>query len=439
MYVNLYANLTGYEYGPIGGPTGFGGDASCWQYAEQLAKKKSFAYLPETATSFWPPVEEMEEHCQRNLTANLRMIQDAQEMVNQPSFWLGTDLDAVDSVVTDCDTDFTKSYVFHNHHETTPVSVSMSFANGSPSLNWCTPTLYSGIINPGETVDISFDLHPSVMFGMANGSRAGGQLQLVVIAQDTLGTINLLNYELMMWYAADYDDGDSYMACEDNCPLIANEDQADFDGDGVGDVCDNCWQTANSDQADIDVDGNGDVCDICPGYNDFWDTDGDDVPGGCDNCPDIANADQNDDDGDGVGDMCDACPGFDDAVDTDADGVADGCDVCPGFDDYADVDEDTVPDSCDNCPETPNTDQNDSDGNGIGDACQIVCGDANDDGAVNVGDAVHLINHVFKGGPGPDPTCSGDANGDGMVNVGDAVYLINHVFKGGPGPEPGCC
>ncbi len=33
----------------------------------------------------------------------------------------------------------------------------------------------------------------------------------------------------------------------------------------------------------------------------------------------------------------------------------------------------------------------------------------------------------------------GDANGDGSLNVGDAVFMINYVFKGGPGPEPGCC
>jgi len=69
----------------------------------------------------------------------------------------------------------------------------------------------------------------------------------------------------------------------------------------------------------------------------------------------------------------------------------------------------------------------------------FICGDANGDDQVNVGDAVFLINHVFKGGPGPDPVCSGDANGDGNTNVGDAVYLINHVFKSGPPPVEDCC
>jgi hypothetical protein len=30
---------------------------------------------------------------------------------------------------------------------------------------------------------------------------------------------------------------------------------------------------------------------------------------------------------------------------------------------------------------------------------------------------------------------SGDSNGDGAINVGDAVYLINHIFNYGPVPE----
>jgi sugar lactone lactonase YvrE len=67
------------------------------------------------------------------------------------------------------------------------------------------------------------------------------------------------------------------------------------------------------------------------------------------------------------------------------------------------------------------------------------CGDANGDDEVNVGDAVFLINYIFKAGPPPDPVCVGDANGDGDVNVGDAVYLIAYVFKGGPPPVENCC
>jgi hypothetical protein len=68
--------------------------------------------------------------------------------------------------------------------------------------------------------------------------------------------------------------------------------------------------------------------------------------------------------------------------------------------------------------------------------CDCIPGDANNDGELNVGDAVYLISYVFKGGPppAPYPICSGDANCDCTVNVGDAVYIISYVFKGGPPP-----
>ncbi len=83
-----------------------------------------------------------------------------------------------------------------------------------------------------------------------------------------------------------------------------------------------------------------------------------------------------------------------------------------------------------------NTENNQKVMSTISSANSFVCGDANGDGAVNVGDAVFLINYVFKGGPAPSPVESGDANCDGATNVGDAVYLINYVFKSGPEP---CC
>lgn len=69
---------------------------------------------------------------------------------------------------------------------------------------------------------------------------------------------------------------------------------------------------------------------------------------------------------------------------------------------------------------------------------EYVCGDANGDSAVNIGDAVGIINYVFKGGPAPDPIASGDANCDGACNIGDGVYLISHIFSGGDAPCANC-
>ncbi|MCP4569981.1 MAG: peptidoglycan DD-metalloendopeptidase family protein [FCB group bacterium] len=66
-----------------------------------------------------------------------------------------------------------------------------------------------------------------------------------------------------------------------------------------------------------------------------------------------------------------------------------------------------------------------------------LAGDANYDDAVNVGDAVYVINYVFKGGYEPMPYAAGNVNGDEAVNVGDAVYLINYIFKSGPPPMEG--
>ncbi|MEZ5358529.1 MAG: C10 family peptidase [Candidatus Zixiibacteriota bacterium] len=67
-----------------------------------------------------------------------------------------------------------------------------------------------------------------------------------------------------------------------------------------------------------------------------------------------------------------------------------------------------------------------------------TCGDANGDSSVNVGDAVHIVNYVFRGGPAPEPEAAGDANCDGSCNVGDAVYLISYIFKGGAAPCFSC-
>jgi len=62
-------------------------------------------------------------------------------------------------------------------------------------------------------------------------------------------------------------------------------------------------------------------------------------------------------------------------------------------------------------------------------------GDANEDGVIDIGDVVYLLEYLFKGGPAPDPLEAGDTNCDGLVNIGDVVYLINYLFKGGTAPS----
>ena len=65
-------------------------------------------------------------------------------------------------------------------------------------------------------------------------------------------------------------------------------------------------------------------------------------------------------------------------------------------------------------------------------------GDANADSQVDVGDAVFLINYIFRGGQPPPVIDWGDVNADCAVNVGDVVYLISYIFKGGSAPQMGC-
>lgn len=174
------------------------------------------------------------------------------------------------------------------------------------------------------------------------------------------------------------------LANPDNCPLVANADQKDTDGDGTGDACqtdqdgdgtldssDNCPAVANADQQDTDSDNKGDVCDT-DSDNDGVDNTADKCPlivgTGADGCP-VDNsptppADPNaDDDGDTVLNGQDNCPAVANTnqTDTDGDNLGDACDT--------DLDGDSVTNNLDNCPAIANADQADADGDGTGDAC----------------------------------------------------------------------
>ena len=169
-------------------------------------------------------------------------------------------------------------------------------------------------------------------------------------------------------------DGDGIESTEDNCPATFNPEQLDANGDNVGDACDedndgirsiddNCPATTNVDQFDSNNDGVGDACDV----------DGDGIDSFIDNCADVANTEQLDSDNNRRGDAC---------QDTDDDGILDTIDNCDfiqnpdqtdsnndGVGDMCDADQDGIDSSVDNCPGIANTDQSDSNNDGAGDAC----------------------------------------------------------------------
>ncbi len=63
--------------------------------------------------------------------------------------------------------------------------------------------------------------------------------------------------------------------------------------------------------------------------------------------------------------------------------------------------------------------------------CCVVPGDVNNDGVMNIGDAVYLITYIFKGGPPPPCPWAADTNGDCSVDIGDAIRLIDNIFRFG--------
>lgn len=70
--------------------------------------------------------------------------------------------------------------------------------------------------------------------------------------------------------------------------------------------------------------------------------------------------------------------------------------------------------------------------------CCDLAGDANNDGEINVGDCVYMIDYIFRYGPPPACMDEADANADCEFNIGDAVMLVTYIFKYGPPPECGC-
>lgn len=301
-------------------------------------------------------------------------------------------------------------------------------------------------LNPSESVDTDKD-------GLGNNADSDDDNDgLSDSAEGTAGSNPLLRDT----------DGDGRRDGADNCPINANVDQkdrdgdsqgdacdTDDDGDGVADVSDNCPAIPNANQANLDNDSEGDACDN--------DRDGDTVLNSVDNCPIVSNTDQTDDNHNGIGDACDANSDSDSIVDEldncpqttnqsqsdiDSDGQGDACDVDRDGDgtnndqdafpddekEQQNSDGDTLGDNADNCPQTTNEDQLDTDNDGFGDACDTNDQDADGvtddiDNCPAIANGANEDNQLNTDGDALGNACDKDDDGDGVNDSVDAFPL----------------
>lgn len=101
-----------------------------------------------------------------------------------------------------------------------------------------------------------------------------------------------------------------------------------------------------------------------------------------------------------------------------------------GEDSFDDADEDGISDHADNCPLIYNPDQVDTDGDGIGDACDPtfnISGDINGDGNVNLADLVIALQICAGLEISPVPNLAADVDGDSHLGMPEAIYILQSI------------
>jgi hypothetical protein len=240
--------------------------------------------------------------------------------------------------------------------------------------------------------------------------------------------------------------GFSTSSSDSNGDTIPDGDE-DPDGDGLS--MEEELYTYHTDPWDWDPDRDGlsDKDELALG-TDPWkgDTDGDKVSdgpedpdgangpivAGPDNCPLRDNL-QIDSDDDGLGNMCDNCmfAANPDQENTDQDHWGDACD--------SDDDNDEIDDSKDNCPTVVNSDQLDTDSDGLGDACDV---DDDDDIVADTSDncpVVYNPDQTDTDSDGKGDACDADDDNDGVLDDGDGSgYAGDHPCPRWPDWIIGC-
>ena len=213
--------------------------------------------------------------------------------------------------------------------------------------------------------------NPGYSYARAIASAANGTLVVAgEISETTSAGLSTLTtsrgVDIFVAKMSADQDGDEITDNLDNCPSIYNNNQADLNADGIGDLCD------PDDDGDLILDSN----DSCP-YGDIGWQSGALTDHDSDGCQD--SSEDTDDDNDGLEDSNDQCPigstGWISSASTDHD--ADGCqDSGEDLDDDAD----SVLDSLDACPLGEIGWQSSAATDRDGDGCRDSGEDNDDDG-----------------------------------------------------------